>query len=223
VQDFKQTARTLTGTVKRALDATTDKANVSVTLTNVVEELAQFAVTIDDIPNAVLESVQNMDTFLRGEGTFQVEKAIDAHVISQIVTAGIAGVSTGSDMVSQIRNAVAGARAEGANPTLLALDPADAADLDLETGTGTEMLFPTRATGSAPPLFGLKVVESVSMIGKSPILIDPMMLGQLYLGVLRFDADPYTGFKKNLTTLRIETKALYHVRNVLGAYIIGAS
>ena len=47
---------------------------------------------------------------------------------------------------------------------------------------------------------------------EAPYLIDPMMLGQLYLGSLRFEADSFTGFRKNLTTLRIETKALYHVR-----------
>ena len=49
------------------------------------------------------------------------------------------------------------------------------------------------------------------------------MLGPLYLGPLRFDADPYTGFRKNLTTLRIEVKALYHVRNVQGARRIAAT
>ena len=50
------------------------------------------------------------------------------------------------------------------------------------------------------------------------MLIDPDRLGRLYLGTVRVDADPFTGFKKNLTTLRVETTALYHVRNIQGAY-----
>ena len=49
------------------------------------------------------------------------------------------------------------------------------------------------------------------------------MLGALYLGVMRFDADPYTGFTKDLTTLRVETSALFHVRDSRGARRIAAT
>lgn len=87
VQDFRQSARTLVGTVKRALDATTDKANVDVTLDLVTENLSQFAVTINDVPNAILESIDLLRQFLNSEGRFQVEKALDAHVFAQVVVA----------------------------------------------------------------------------------------------------------------------------------------
>jgi len=33
-------------------------------------------------------------------------------------------------------------------------------------------------------------------------------------------ADPFTGFKKNLVNLRLETLALYHVRDVAGALLL---
>jgi len=56
-----------------------------------------------------------------------------------------------------------------------------------------------------------------------PYLIDPQMLGMLYLGHARFDADPFTAFKKNLTTLRVEVKGLVHVRNADGARRIAAT
>ncbi len=56
-----------------------------------------------------------------------------------------------------------------------------------------------------------------------PYLIDSNMLGRLYLGTMRLDADPFTGFTKNLTTLRCEVKALFHVRNAKGARRIAAS
>jgi hypothetical protein len=68
VQDFKQSARTLTGTVKRALDASTDKANVDATLALVTESVAQFAVTINSVPNAILASVDLMRQFLDNGG-----------------------------------------------------------------------------------------------------------------------------------------------------------
>jgi hypothetical protein len=53
-----------------------------------------------------------------------------------------------------------------------------------------------------------------------PLLIDPALLGVLYTGSLSFDADPYTGFKKNLTNFRLEGPALYHIRNDAGAFVI---
>ena len=45
-----------------------------------------------------------------------------------------------------------------------------------------------------------------------------------YVGPNRLLADPYTQMSKNLTALRLEQTALFHVRNADGAYIIvGAS
>jgi hypothetical protein len=67
------------------------------------------------------------------------------------------------------------------------------------------------------------VVERIGAGTEDPYLIDPIMLGQLYLGNLRFEADPFTGLKKNLTTLRIECKALYHVRQAEGARRVAAA
>ena len=113
----------------------------------------------------------------------------------------------------------------GANPTILALSTADAVSLDLAVtpspSTGP-YLFPTRDSGSASPLFGLTIVESPSMVIHDPLLIDPVMCGLLYLGRTRFDANPFSEFSKNLTTLRVETTALFHVRNAQGAYSIGS-
>ncbi|MGH2791716.1 MAG: hypothetical protein ACRDJ0_12155 [Actinomycetota bacterium] len=113
-------------------------------------------------------------------------------------------------------------RATGANPTIAVLNPTDSASLDLEADAGG-YVFPTRDTGSSSPLWGLRVIERIGAGTEAPYLIDPMMLGQLYLGNLRFDADPFTGFRKNLTTLRIETHALYHVRQPEGARRVNAT
>jgi hypothetical protein len=54
-------------------------------------------------------------------------------------------------------------------------------------------------------------VESSTTVGSA--VVDPNMLGTLYMGVLRIDADPYAGFKKNLTNIRCEASTLMHIRN----------
>lgn len=222
VQDFKQTVRTLTGTAVRELDAVTDKASLDVTLTSVVEKLKQVAVTINDIPNAIFDSVDPMRNFLNSEGAFQVQKALDAHVMAQIVAAAPPFGTTGTGLVARLRNGIATMRATGANPTLAVINPTDSASLDLEADAGG-YIFPTRASGSSSPLWDLQVIERIGAGTEAPYLIDPLLLGQLYLGNVKFEADPFTGFKKNLTTLRIECTALYHVRQAEGARRVNAT
>jgi hypothetical protein len=222
VADFKQTARTLTGTPVRDLDAVTDKASLDVTLQHVVEELKMVAVTINSIPNMIFESVDSMRAYLNSEGAFQVQKALDGHVMAQIVAASPPFGTSGTGLVAKIRNGVATMRATGANPSIVVLNPTDAASLDLEADAGG-YIFPTRDSGSSSPLWGLKVVERIGAGTEAPYLIDPQMLGQLYLGNMRFEADPFSEFKKNLTTLRNEVKALYHIRQGEGARRIAAA
>jgi hypothetical protein len=153
VQDFRQSVRTLTGNAVRDLDATTDKATLDVTLTNVVESLKQVAVTIDAIPNSIFESVSSMRAYLNQEGAFQVQKALDTHVLSQIVAAAPPFGTSGTGLVARIRNGVATMRATGANPSLVVLNPTDAATLDLEADAGG-YIFPTRDTGTSSPCGG---------------------------------------------------------------------
>jgi HK97 family phage major capsid protein len=173
----------------------------------------------------VLESISTARDWLNSEMRFQVEKALDAHCFSQIVAASPPFGTTGADTITKVRNAIASMRAEGANPDLLVMNATDAAALDLSTsGTGTPYLFAIREPGGASPLFGLRVVERTSAAGNEPpYVLDSNMLGRLYLGSLRIEADPFTGFTKNLTTLRCEVKALFHVRNAKGARRIAAS
>lgn len=225
IQDFRQTVRTLTGSVQRNLDAVTDKANVDETLTLVTESLSQFAVTVNDIPNAVLESISTASDWLNSEMRFQIEKALDAHVFSQIVAASPPFGNTGADTITKVRNAIGSMRGEGANPDLLIMNSTDAAALDLSTsGTSTPYLFAVREPGGASPLFGLRLIERTSAAGNEPpYVLDSNMLGRLYLGTMKLDADPFTGFTKNLTTLRCEVKALFHVRNAKGARRIAAT
>lgn len=222
IQDFRQTARTLTGTVKRAVDATTDKASLDTTITLVNEALAQFAVVIEGIPLALFQSVSAFSAFLESEGRFQVEKAIDDHVLAQIIAATPAFGTSGTTMVEKVRNGIASMRTTGASPNVVVLNPTDAAALDLTADAGG-FVFPTSSTGVASPLWNQRVVERIGAGTEPPYLIDTDMLGVLYMGAMAVDLDPYTQFKKNLVTMRVEVNALFHVRNIDGARRIAAS
>ena len=222
VQDFRQTAREVTGTVERALGQTDEKATLSVGIEHVTAEVRQFAVVLKDIPSAVLESLPTAQRFFETEARRALNQAIDQHCYNAIINANPPSGDTGADLIQRVRHAVAAMRSNGANPTVLALNPTDAVALDLAqqpSGDGDgDYIFPTRATGSASPLWGLTVFESP--IVTDPLLIDPQMIGQLYLGSLSVLADPYSKLAQNLVDIRFELRALLHVRSAFGAYVI---
>ena len=201
IEDFRQTARVLTGSVEHAIDTTTDKASLASTIVLVTEAMRQHAVTIDDIPNALFDSVPKLTSFLGPEGQFAVEQSLDARTMAQIVAAAVPFGMTGTTIIEQVRNGIAAMRATGANPTVLVLNPTDAAALDLIADAGG-FVFPLSASGSSSPLWGLRVVERIGAGNEPPYLLDPAMLGVLYLGQMQFAADQYSGFRRNLTTLR---------------------
>ncbi|MDP9302539.1 MAG: phage major capsid protein, partial [Actinomycetota bacterium] len=222
VQDFRQASRTLTGTVQRNLNSTAAKATLDVSVSAVSEDLVQMAVVIPTIPNQILQSIPAFTDFLNSEGTFQISKALDNHVLAQVVAATPSFGNTGTTLVDKIRTAIGVMRAAGASPTLAVLNPTDAASLDLLADAGGYR-FIGRDQGTSSPLFGLDVVERIGG-GSDPLyLYDPQMLGILYVGSMRFDADPYTGFASNTTNLRVEMNVLFHVRQVGGAYRVAAT
>jgi hypothetical protein len=222
VLDFKQSARTLTGTVNRVLSSVAAKATLDVTVAAVTEDIQQFAVVLAAIPNQILESIPAFTDFMNGEGQFQIAKALDTHVLAQIVAATPSFSNTGTSQIDKVRNQIGTMRGTGANPTLLVLSPTDATTLDLSADAGG-YVFATRATGTSSPIFGCRVIERIGGGSDPMYLIDPDLLGRLYLGDMRFDVDPYTGFASNTTSLRVEVNAIYHVRNVQGAYRIAAT
>jgi hypothetical protein len=222
VQDFKQSAVVLTGSPDRAVDAITTKADLAMTLTLVTEAIRQQAVTISNIPNALLESVQLLGAFLQSEGQAEVHKAMDANVYAQITAAGIPFGVSGADLISKVRNAIGAMRALGASPSILVLNATDSAALDLSQDSGG-YIFPSTTSGSSSPLWGLRVVERAGNGVEPPLLLDPGALGQLYMGTMRVDADVFSGFKKNTTDLRVEVNSLYHVRQPSGAMRIAAT
>jgi hypothetical protein len=112
-------------------------------------------------------------------------------------------------------------RAAGASPDVLVVDGDDAATLDLSENTSGGLVFGVRDTGSASPVWGLRVVEVAG--AADPLILDTRQLGPLYLGALRVDLDPFSGFTRNTTTLRAEVDVLQHVRAAYAARRIAAA
>lgn len=228
ISDFIASGRTLTGTAIRALDATTAKATVDVTVTAVNPELEQVAVVTSGIPVAVLESLPTAREFFNRELRLQIELATDNAAYAAIVTGAGAG-GGGGGWITAVRNAVADMRDDGFNPNLLVVSSTIGAELDLSTtGTDSSFVFPLRDSGSASPLWDLTVVESQAAAGDSPLLIDTSAIGTLYLGGVRIDADPFAGaggdnFVKNLVDLRAEGRLLMHVRRAAAAMVVDES
>jgi hypothetical protein len=107
VSDFKQTARSVTGSVSRAIDATTTKAELGVTVVHGLEVLQQLAILASSIPNALLEDMNQLSDFLQAEMRFQVFSALDAHIVAQLIAASPPTFSTGANDVEKLRYAVA--------------------------------------------------------------------------------------------------------------------
>jgi hypothetical protein len=226
IQDFRMTAATVSGTVERAPSAVTTKADLDTTTTLVNTAVRQFAITISDIPNQLLTSVGQLANFMAQRAEFELEKALDSHVYSTIVAAtppfGNAG---GSTLMAQIRRGITTMRATGATPRVLVLNPTDSESLDqTTTADGIHILTnPVNGGSGDTPVWSLRRVERIGAGTEPPYIIDPQMLGVLYIGGMQIDSDPYSGFKNNTTTLRMEFNALMHIRNINGARRIAAT
>lgn len=199
------------------------------TVTAVNTAVRQVALILDAIPNQILESMTGFRAFADSELRFQISKAIDTHVYTNVNT-GATFSTTGTGLIAQLRNAVSAMQANGFSPDLAVLNPTDAAALDLATtGADAQYVFALRDTGDSSPLWGLKIVTRTSAAGNEPpLLVDTSRIGQLFLGLMRIDLDPFAGvsganFENNTTDLRAEVNVLMHVRSAKAAHRVAAT
>ena len=219
VSDFRQTgSRSVSGDVERELTGTGSKATLDLEVKYVTQPLKQVAIIIEDVPNALLQGVGALQPFLASEAQYQLSVAIDNHVIQAIEFSDHPFDAEGEGPIARIRNALAAHRALGYNPTVAAVSPGTAAELDLTlTGGGYE--FNTQSYGSAGPLFGLELVEVATVV--DPLLIDPTAIGVLALGPTKVDVDQSSGFSENLSSVRVEASVLFVQRVTEAVYEIG--
>ena len=211
----------LTG-VERAPDSTDPKQVLEPTVALATPTARTFAIVLDDIPARLFDSQAALRALLSNEASRRLSDAVDAHTVSTIEAATPPNGSTGADLVSQIRNAIADHRDLGSSPSLLALTPADAASLDLSVQPSSgDYIFRVDLEGSGSPVWSL-VVREVPEISE-PTLIDPARLGLLYVGEGSVLVDPYgAGLHHNTVDVRVEVDGRMHVRDVLGAYQVAA-
>lgn len=221
IQDFKQTVETVTGTIERDPAATGTKATYDGTVTSVTDPVKQVALVAPDIPAAVVNALPAFGSWLDTELSQQIGRAVDKHVVDQVVAAvpGITNVGT-DPLPDAVRKAVTAMRNAGANPSLLVANPAQSEALDLlRTADGIYIRGMTSTNNG--PLWDLTVVEtpSVATLGASagPLVLDPGLLGVLFKGPTEFKADPFTNMRSNLVDFLLELNLLMHVRNIVGA------
>jgi hypothetical protein len=220
VINLNQRGRTVEGEIERDPIETTVKANLGLSLAYVNDPVRQFAILANDVPAKLLDSEILTLDFLRQEMQWQLERALDQHLVERILDSGPLSGSTGSDLIAKVRNAVAAMNELGANPSVLALSPADAAALDLtQVGADDLYLFLTRDVGSASPIWSLRIAEVPGLT--DPIVLDPVMTGTMYVGNAAGMLNPYSGASQNLVQVRLEFEALAHIRNADGAFVIG--
>jgi hypothetical protein len=222
VQELKQvgSATVDSGSVERDPVSTDPKAEVDVQLESVNPKVRQLACVISDVPNAILEAESTLRAFLQQQMQFGLNTYLDAHVLAQIDAEATGVGQVGANLVEVLRNGISAMRANGVNPSLVALSPEDSVDLDLTT-VGSDGMYLFSVNGGQAP-WRLKVVEVANVV--NPVLIDPAALGILYLQAARFAIDSSgDAFVSNTSVCRLEFNCLMHVRIPDGALELGGS
>jgi hypothetical protein len=220
VINLESLGRVVEGEIERDPVATTSKATLSLKTELATDPLRQFAIVAEDIPAKLFEIDElALERWLRDELHYQILRSIDVHIIARILDAAPLIGSVGPDLIAQTRNAVATMRDVGATPSVLAVNPTVAAGLDLTQNDNGDYIFAIRESGSASPLWNLRIAEVPKLA--NPVVIDPAMLGVWYSAGAALLGDPYTGLKENLVRIRLEGDGVFHTRNGDGAFVIG--
>ena len=219
ISDYRQTGERVVsgGSVERDPISTAAKAQLSLEVTAESLALRQVAVVLEKVPSKLIEALDTFQAFLQNELAFQLRLALDAHVAAALAASGPAKGEAGSDLISKIRKAVEAARAAGAKPSVLAVSPAVASELDL-TKRNWATSSPFATSVAARLCSGCR--WSKCPVSAKPTLIDPNTAGVLYLGMARLFVDQWSGLAKNEVRLRLEAETLMWVRDAHGLYVI---
>ncbi len=178
-----------------------------------------FAIVNEGLPEQLFSNQDALRAALSADLGRRLSESFDSHVVWKIEAATPPHASTGSDLVTKIRNAIADARDLGSTPTHVALTPSDCATLDLSEDGAGHMIFRVDREGSGSPVWSLQVREVPTI--SHPTLIDPVLLGLSYYAGATILVDPYTGLSSNQVRVRVECEAVFHVRNIgQGAFSI---
>ena len=222
VTAWRQTGtETVTGEIERDPTSVEQKAELDLKLDAVDERVKQFALIISGVPNAMITSEPTLTSFLQTRANAMLAKTLDEYIVATILAATPPppNVGTGTDLIKRLRTGKAEMANAGAYPTLAALSPDDAAALDLDQRPADgPFTFPLGVSGGSSPLFGMETVEATAV--DEPLLIDPALLGTLYMGGSRLEVDSSgSEWKANASSVRVEFEALFDLHQSSGAGI----
>lgn len=224
VDVMTQTGRTLptAASTIRAIDATTAKPEISSTLAVVSTAMKQVAAIQTGVPNVYLEQPA-FNTVIESDLRLTINEGLDRLILDAVAGSGFQAPGTDQLLVS-IRKAITTVQANGYNPDVLILTPANAEALDvlvsgISGGTNDYLFGPG---GFAPgTLFGLN--KRISKTIPAPVVADSTALGKLYtspVSLARFEAD---GGTTNRSNVRLELNAVFGVERQNAAVRIAAA
>ncbi|MEJ7786987.1 MAG: hypothetical protein WKF96_19475, partial [Solirubrobacteraceae bacterium] len=223
VQVLRQSARTLpaVGTTIRAIDAVTNKPEVSSVLEIVTVPLKQVAGVQKGVPNVYLAQAA-FNTVIEGDLRLTLNEALDKLVIDAVATSGFQAPGTDKLLVS-IRKAISTIQAAGYNPDVLVLRPQDSEALDTlragVTASSEDYLF---APQLAPrSIFGLNV--RVAKGAAAPFILDSAALGKLYTSPVALTRHEENAGSTNTSTVRLEGHGAFGLERAAAAVRIAAA
>ena len=202
--------------------ATTAKAELEATVEYTPEAVKQLAVTVGGVPNAILAAEPSMLAFLRVRMARLLNDALDQHTIAQILAAGPPTGGAGANLIAQLRDGKSTRwRTVRTRPWPRFPDRCRGARPRRKVDGGRLFISARRGRRFVAAIRNARVRGCRRDV---PILIDPAMLGVLYVGSAKLDVDSSGDeFKANLSTVRLEFLALYHVRQPTGALSMATS
>jgi HK97 family phage prohead protease len=224
VEVFQQTGRTVNaGTVSiRAIDATSNKPEVSSVLNVTTIPLKQVAGVQTGVPNVYLEKDQ-LATVVEADLRLNLFDGLDELVRAGLATSGFQAPSTDNIFVS-IRKAITTLRAAGYNPDVVALTPAASETIDTMVSgiTGGSADFTFGAGNFGPNnIFGLRRVESKTLA--APVVWDSANHGRFYMSDVSLARFEESAGRTNTSLVRLETHAAYGTERAAAAVRIAAS
>ena len=200
VDYLKQTVRALPdpALMIRAIDATSEKPEMAITVELSQAIPKQVAHKISGVPNIIAKQPafrQLVDFDLR----LGLSEALDKMTIDQVAAATIPAGAAGATFAAGVRKAITAVRAAGYEPDTIALDPTADEDLDL-------YLLTLNNTTGMDPLFRLQ-----RRIGKSvadPFVFDSKAFATLYAGPVEFASFEENDGETNSMLLRAELNAI---------------
>jgi hypothetical protein len=225
VDELVSTGRTLPTPIsqtRQGLGGTAEKPTTASATTLESFDPEMIATVSDAYPNAIVQ-LPAFRSLVNDDLAVTYREGLDAHCVEALILGAGGSGNAGDDLVEQLRKAVTAIQGEGFDPRIAALSPLDAESLDLmrvggsTTGDGPFLLAPAPRSQASSPLWNLeiRVVKNLP----HPLVIDPAAV-RLYVGMVEFASDPYSGFTVNTTMFRYEGPALCVVRQAGGVYVI---